>query len=248
MPAQISPQQSDNRPGSASGANLNLKIEDVLQLQHLEDPERGRYHVKVIGLYEGIELIVTAPQANGNLLLLREGQQFIVRSLSGRQVVGFNAEVMKVYMNPYPYVHLRIPGGRLEHFDVRNAYRVDVSLIAAVKPLEKDLHDASQVVDNQKITTVSVVDISTSGCQLRSSTELDPQLTHISLSVRIDVAQQVRTIQIPAEICSAREVYDEAKDSFYHLYGVKFEEMEDDKRLVLYCYVYEQIALEMYSD
>jgi len=70
-------------------------------------------------------------------LLLQDGVQFVVRSLSGKSVLAFQAEVMKSCMVPYPYVHLRIQ--RMpERMVVRNAHRVHVKLIASVRVISGD--------------------------------------------------------------------------------------------------------------
>jgi c-di-GMP-binding flagellar brake protein YcgR len=236
-----SPALPGKLPRKLKAANDNspkLKIGDVLQLQFVDHPERGRFSVKVIGNLEGYSLIITAPANNGSLLMLKEGQQFIVRSLSGRQIMAFQAEVLKAYMVPYPHVHLRIQRAA-EKLDVRNAHRVNVDLIAAVRPLVDGNEQAS--------SSASIVDISTTGCLMRMHTPLDESVTAISLSLRFDVAEHNRTLHLPAQVCSHREVSDE-NAGVAHLYGVKFEDIEDDKRLMLYCYVYEQITHEVYND
>ena len=222
------------------GQNLHVKIGDVMQMQMPDDLQRGRFNVNVIGLHDGRSLIISPPHNNGNLLLLREGQDFIVRSLSGTHVVGFTAEVIKSYMNPYPYVHLRVRG-QLEQLNVRNANRVAVKVIASIKPIiDEEKLAASFVNAGSESMTVEVVDISTSGCLVKSGVELDEKLDRLSISFRINVAEHTRTFKLSADICSHREVFDESDDKHY-LYGVKFDELDDDKRLTLYCFVYEQM-------
>ena len=222
---------------------LKVKIGDMLQIHFLDKPERGRFHVRVIGLQGGRNLIISAPMSDGNLLMLREGQQFVVRSLAGKQVLGFISEVVKCYMNPYPYVHLRTPG-QIEQYDVRNAYRVDVELIAAVSPLADD-DDAAQ--QSQYSLPGVVLNISTTGCLLKAMQALDEDINRLSLSLRVDVAEHQRTMQIAARICSRRECSSQEDDVVDYHYGLEFEDMEDDRRLMLYCFVYEQIAHEIYS-
>ena len=223
---------------------LKVKIGDMLQIHFLDKPERGRFHVRVIGLQGGRNLIISAPMSDGNLLMLREGQQFVVRSLAGKQVLGFVSEVVKCYMNPYPYVHLRTPG-QIEQYDVRNAYRVDVELIAALNPLADD--DDGAVPQSGRSLPGVVLNISTTGCLLRARQALDENINRLSLSLRVDVAEHQRTMQIAARICSRRECQSPDDDAIDYLYGLEFEDMEDDRRLMLYCFVYEQIAHEIYS-
>lgn len=219
----------------------SVKIADVFQCQFVDHPERGRFPVKVIGYNEGHSLIVSAPvNANGSLLLLHEGQQFVVRSLTGRQVMAFQAEVIRTCMVPYPYIHLRVQRAP-ERMDVRNAHRVDVELIASVKGKYPDGDNTAETEPK----TARVIDISTSGCLLQLTEELPKEIGMLSLSLRFDVADHNRTLQLDAVICSHRE--SEESDETTHLYGVKFEEIEDDKRLVLNCFVYERITHDVYD-
>lgn len=219
----------------------SVKLGDVFQLQFVEHPERGRFSVKVFGYNEGQSLIISAPtNSNGSLLLLHEGQQFVVRSLSGRQVMAFQAEVIKTCMVPYPYVHLRVQRPP-ERMDVRNVHRVDVEMIASVRPVKLI---AGEEVEVEAIAA-NLVDISTSGCLLSMPAMLDEDLEVLNLSLRFDVAEHNRTLQLRARICSHRESGDE--DSRRHLYGVQFDEVEADKRLVLNCFVYERITHEVYD-
>lgn len=241
LQAGVSTQMREPEPRRKSDGLPNLKIGDVLQLQFVDDPERGRFSVKVIGHNEGQSLIISAPANNGNLLLLHEGQQFVVRSMTGRQIMAFQAEVMRTCMVPYPYVHLRIQR-EPERLDVRNAHRVDVDLIASVRGISEDSQEPRHSL------SANIVDISTSGCLLKVSSELEQDVELLNLSLRVDVAEHNRTLQVPARICSHREVEDEATGDTHHLYGVQFEEIEDDKRLMLYCFVYEQITHEVYDD
>ena len=217
-----------------------VKINDNFQLQFVDHPERGRFLVKVYGYNEGQSLIVSAPvNANGSLLLLKEGTQFVVRSLSGKQVLAFQAEVMRCCMVPYPYIHLRVQRAP-ERMDVRNAHRVDVEMIGSIKGI--------RVVDGIESETVAVTavirDISTSGCLLKLPQPLEEDISTLSVSLRFDVADHNRTLQLQAEICSHREIDGETQE---HLYGVKFVDIEDDKRLVLNCFVYERITHEVYD-
>lgn len=234
-----------NRPDSVE---LKVKIGDVLQLQMLEQPERGRFRVTVIGLHEGRNLIVSAPMSNGSLLLLREGQMFVVRSLTGKKVLGFRAEIVKCYMNPYPYVHLRIPGD-IEEYDVRNAWRVDVELIASVSVLavEQDGGEEEQQTKKERSLPALLQNISTTGCLIQLSDRLDESVSRLMLSLRVDVAEHNRTMKINACVCSHREQHDSESGKIQHLYGLRFEQMEDDHRLMLYCFVYEKIAHQIYS-
>lgn len=237
-----------NKKSNQQGFNqqkLNVKIGDIMQVQLMGNQARDRFTVSVIGLSEGRSLIITAPHTNGNVLMLHEGQQFVIRSLSGTQILGFAAEVLKTYMSPYPHVHLRIPS-TLEYMNVRNAYRIDVDLIASVRSVIDDEEGDGHHDSDDHVSAV-MVNISSTGCMLKSDVPLNEQHKNLRITVRLNVADESKLLTLPAELCSHREQQGEDNE-MHHIYGIKFEELEYDKRLLLYCYVYEQIAHEVYQE
>jgi len=221
-----------------------LQAGDTLQLQFPGEPERGRYKVTVIGFVENCSLMITAPKKNGHILLLREGQQFVVRLLSGKQVIGFDSEVLKVYNNPFAYVHLK-PPAQVQQCKVRNAYRVQVNNIASVQGInekEEELLPES----NKDTHAAKIIDISTTGCQLQVLKLLPDEIKKIVLSTRVEIAEQIRFLKLEAEICSRRECdYNNIKG---YLYGIRFLEMNDDTRLLLNCFVYEKLVHDFFKD
>lgn len=217
-----------------------------LQLQFLDETRRDRYQVTVIGYIEGRSLMITAPQKNGNLLLLHEGQQFVVRLLSGKQIIGFNSEVVKVYNNPFSYVHLK-PPLKVEQLDVRNAHRVELKVIASIHNIERDEKNAEIIKpSNNKSTSSIVSNISTTGCQIQIMEALRKDYKELMISAKITVAEQERILTLEAEICSHREMEIDGKN--WQLYGVKFNKMNDDRRLLLNCFVYEQLVKEIFNE
>jgi len=225
---------------------LNVKIGDVLQLQLMNHSENNRFKVKVIGYCEGRSLIISAPHNNGNIIMLHEGQEFIVRSLSGTQILGFAAEVLKAYMSPYPHVHLKITS-TLECMNVRNAYRIDVNLITSVKSVLSH-NEVDTRRDKENSVSAVMINISNTGCMLKSEVQFNKHLNKLRLTIRPSVADKSKLLTLPAEICSHREQRDKNSNKVHHIYGIRFNEMEYHKRLLLYCYVYEQIANEVQQD
>ncbi len=242
MPVQQAAISENHATRSSAEGRCILQAGVKLQLQFLDQPERGRYQVTVIGHVERKSLLITAPQANGHVLLLREGQQFVVRLLSGKQIIGFNSEVLKVYNNPFPYVHLKSPR-EVEQQNVRNAYRVELNIIATVQCIE-----VQGGADNATAPAIAakVTDMSTTGCQLKLPKALPQTASLLSFSTKVEVAGQKRLLSLEARIRSHRETEENGKN--WHIYGVQFEEMCDDRRLLLNCFVYEQLVREIFRD
>jgi len=225
---------------------FSLQTGVKLQLQFLDETRRDRYQVTVIGYVEGHSLMITAPQKNGNFVLLREGQQFVVRLLSGTQIIGFNSEVLKVYNNPFSYVHLK-PPLKVEQLNVRNAHRVELKVIASIQNIdrEKESGDIIKPADNKSSSAI-VNNMSTTGCQIQIFEPVSDDVKELMINAKITVAEQERILTMEAEICSHREAEIDGKN--WQLYGMKFNEMNDDRRLLLNCFVYEQLVKEIFNE
>lgn len=225
---------------------LSLQTGVKLQLQFLDETRRDRYQVTVIGYVEGHSLMITAPQKNGNFVLLREGQQFVVRLLSGTQIIGFNSEVLKAYNNPFSYVHLK-PPMEVEQLNVRNAHRVELKVIATIQNIERDKEsgDIIKSTDNKSSSAI-VNNMSITGCQIQLLKALPEDHKELLISAKITVAEQERILTMEAEICSHRETEIDGKN--WQMYGMKFGELDDDRRLLLNCFVYEQLVKEIFNE
>ncbi len=225
---------------------LSLQSGATLQLQFLDETRRDRYQVNVIGYVEGHSLMITAPQKNGNFVLLREGQQFVVRLLSGTQIIGFNSEVLKVYNNPFSYVHLK-PPLEISQLNVRNAHRVELKVIASIQNIERD-EESNGIIKpaDSKSSSAIVNNMSITGCQIQLLETLPENFKELMISAKITVAEQERILTMEAEICSHRKAEIDGKN--WQLYGMKFNELDDDRRLLLNCFVYEQLVKEFFNE
>jgi len=224
---------------------LSLQSGVKLQLQFLDETRRDRYQVTVIGYVEGHSLMITAPQKNGNYVLLREGQQFVVRLLSGTQIIGFNSEVLKVYNNPFSYVHLK-PPLKVEQLNVRNAHRVELKVIATIQNIEHDAENGDVIKPTSNKSSAIVNNMSITGCQIQLVEPLPEEHKELLISAKITVAEQERILTMDAEICSHRETEIDGKN--WQLYGMKFNKLDDDRRLLLNCFVYEQMVKEIFNE
>jgi len=216
---------SQSSPAKASySAHCTLQAGDSLQLQFVDYPERGNFMVTVIGYVDGCSLMISAPKMNGHILLLREGQQFSVRLLSGKQIISFQSEVLKVYNNPFSYVHLKPPAEVLQ-YNVRNAHRVQVDSIASIHQVisEDSSDDPVGQHETRQVETIAgkILDMSTTGCLLQLIRQLPDSKSDISLSTKVVVAEQERLINLDAAICSYRE--EQVNDRDMYLYGVRLQ-------------------------
>ena len=216
---------------------LRLNVKDALQLQYYPESSENsntRYYVRVIGYSEGRSVLTTSPTMNGRLVLLKEGQQFAVRLLSGNSVQGFVSSVIKHTTTPYPYMHLSYPKD-LESIVVRNAQRINTRIIAAVQNQEEGKAD--------KCTKSGIIsDISTTGAMVSSPQEIGDVGDLITIKTKMgvgDVAEYVNLSAIIRRCLGSDEV---ASDANKYNYGVQFQLVEEHDKLIINGYVYEQIV------
>ncbi|MDP1924970.1 MAG: flagellar brake protein, partial [Thiobacillus sp.] len=88
---------------------IKLAIGDAIQLQFQSDVEPSRSFVTLIGYLEGQSVVVTTPIINGSMMLVREGQDFVVRLFSGKSAYAFTTSAKRVTNTPYPHLHLAYP-------------------------------------------------------------------------------------------------------------------------------------------
>lgn len=106
---KVEPASPQRESGVLSLDQIKLGIGDTIQLQFQSDVEPSRCFVTLIGYLEGQSVIVTTPIINGSLMLVREGQDFVVRLFSGKTAYAFTSMAKRVTNTPYPHLHLAYP-------------------------------------------------------------------------------------------------------------------------------------------
>lgn len=210
---------------------LDLKIGDTLQLQFVAEDEH-RHYSRVIGYLQGHSVLVTTPRRNGRIILVRESMPVVVRTLSGGSVYGFTSRVLCACMKPYPYLHIGYPHD-LERIVVRKAERAKADLIVSVQP---------QVPEEREVEPKSavLVDISTSGAQMRANEALGEEGELITVSAKLMVAGIENYLNVPALIRSVR-LHKNASGGTCYFHGLEFQLLEKQDIVLLHGFVYEKL-------
>ncbi len=215
-------------------SELKIQIGELLQLQPRDGEDSRRLHVNLIGYLPGASLLVTTPMVAGKVMLIREGQPFVVRVMVGNRIVGFTTTVLRTCSRPYPYLHLSYPD-EMEQITVRKAQRVRVRLFASLKNANPDFQP-------DKPQSATIVDISTSGALMVSSEQLGEIDDRVTVICAIKVAGTEKLLSLPATI---RNVHVEHSDehgehSYYH--GLELNLQKEQDIFALHGFVYEQIV------
>lgn len=220
----------------ADKREFKVKLGDPIQLQFVPQDGRERLTAKIIGHSLNKSLIISAPSVNGKLPLLKENQPFVVRMLQGNEVYGFESSVLKYYSIPYPHVHLRYPTD-IECITVRGSRRVETeTVVSIVTPAQPN-----------KTISISMLNTSATGALLHAKVELGELETALQISIELEIAEIKKYIRIKAiirNISTPKDCDDDKNDQLYK-YGVQFIDLNDDQKLIINAYVYEQIVLNM---
>lgn len=214
-------------------ALLRLAHWTPIQLHYRTEHYEQRYRTRYLGCIPGVSILVTMPSVNESLVLVREGQPFVVRVFAEQNAIAFGASVLRVCSAPGHYLHLEYPK-RLEAVTVRAACRVPLSIIATV---ELDAGENASA-------SVMVRDISLGGALLESQRELGKAGQSMRLSFKAPVLGADMMFTLDCELRNQRneDPGPDARPSFW--YGVRFLEPKHIDRLGLKCMVEERLAAE----
>ena len=224
-----------NNMNMDSKKDFKVKLGDPIQLQFIPQDGRERLTAKVIGYSPKKSIIISAPGVNGKLPLLKEHQPFVVRMLQGNDVYGFESSILKYYSIPYPHVHLSSPKD-LECITVRGSQRVETEVVVSV----------STETTPEKSLSISMLNTSATGALLQTKKELGKLDDNLNISIELEIAGIKKYLRIKAIIRNISTPQDRDDNiDMLNKYGVQFLELNDDQKLIINAYVYEQIVIHM---
>jgi len=215
--------------------DIKLDVGESIQLQNPADESKDRIFVKLVGYRENKSILVTSPKMGGTEIQVQKGHKFIARLFSVKTVYAFSVTVLEEKRTPYPYIHLTYPQ-KVESVVVRSAQRVGVELIVSVQN-----EDPDKTLD--EAASAKMTDISTGGSKLTTVTGIGDIGDDISIAAKFKVGGVDQYVQILATI--RRVDFYEAQDESskdQHVYGLEFRFVEENDRLVLHGFVYEQMS------
>lgn len=220
---------------SSNQLDLKHNVGDTVQLQFFPGKEDEKYYVKLLGYLKGKSIILSMPRVDGVSLKIENGQQFIVRLVTGQTAQGFTASVLHATKHPYPHLHLNYPNN-LESITVRKSNRVNCTLIVSVKKLDDtDPENTSESLG----VSASMTDISSSGAQLTTNEAIGQQGDKISIQCKINIADLTQYLNITGII--RRLVNKEENGVTKHEYGIEFVISEDTTKVLLQAFIYEKM-------
>lgn len=214
-----------------AAAELGLVVGEALQIQFLDDDNRGQYFVRVIGFLPERSVLVTTPMKGGEPMEQLEGRAVLARLYAGEEARGFTATILRMAEQPYPYLHLSYPT-KIEPMSERQASRVRSALAATVRPGAGGAE-----------TPAVLRDLSNTGAQVLAGSPIGRAGDHLLIRARLPLeVLGDQPVDFPAVIRNVHEESEVKGSLWRYRCGVEFEPLDTQATLVLRAYLYERFA------
>lgn len=157
---------------------------------------------------------------------LQTGVKVAVSMTSPTGIVTFASQIEAIGAVPFPHVFLQYPKV-VSLRSVRSAVRVGVEMVAQVANLSAD--------DHLEMQPAQVIDISVKGLRLSSTQALGEVGDELVIHMNITLDDIVRDLMLTALIRSRTLAADG------ETCGVEFTQLDENKRVLLYAYVFNMV-------
>lgn len=217
--------------------DLKLNYGYPIQLQTNTTGEPERYSCRLIGCVPERHILLSVPRAAGKLLRFRPGQKLVARLMVGNGVGLFTCAVETQTAEPYPMLFVTYPDS-VSFRGIRGATRVAVDVNIQVVNLD-DI--------NEQVVTGNIADISCTGARMEVNGVAGNIGDRILISCAVEVLGIIRELQLEAIIRSRVERSTQEIEDLPATYGIEFVEKDEERRLLLYAFVFSQLAKDEQS-
>jgi hypothetical protein len=214
---------------------LKLTYGYPLQLQASSlsgQPER--FSCRLMGCLPGRSILLSVPKHAGKLVRFRAGQKIVVRLMIDNGIGIFASIVESQTQDPYPILHLSYPEV-VTFKGIRSATRVAV---------REKIAATNTSMEGRLNTSGFLSDMSISGARI----ELDQDIAEIGdtleLRAQVDIRDVKRELVLIGVIRSRVDPTDNLGEGVSVSYGLEFASQPEEQRLILYAYVFNQMALK----
>lgn len=209
--------------------SVRWHVGEPFYLQVQEKPN-VRYTVRLIGYVKNQSILVTAPRIDGRGAIIRDGQNFIVRSFPGKKAYAFSASALKSVYTPHAYLHLSYPK-IIRCSAIRQSSRASVKIIAS-------LNIAASVGVPEQMGAVTLSDISMGGTSGILKRAIGKKGDEGLMKFKVNTAGEDAYLSIPIVIRSIVET--ENTDEFR--YGFEFVNIPTQSKIILSSFVHQTLA------
>jgi len=221
--------------GGLTLEQIKLNIGDSIQLQFQSETDSSRCFVTLIGYLADQGVIVSTPMLDGRIMLIREGQVFVVRLFSGKSAYAFTAATKRVTNNPFPHLHLSYPK-EVRGLIVRGSSRARANIICH-----------ATVEDGSGFACVAR-DISLGGSLIAVREKIGDVGDTLILKMRVHVNDTEHLLALNCQIRSVNSARPSADDTPTILHGLSFDQVSSQDSLVISALLYQNLVSEEDSD
>lgn len=191
---------------------------------------QGSLTCQYIGSHAPHALLVGLPE-NIPVATPRVGAKVGVSLASPTGIVTFSSSIRAIAFKPFALVHLEYPA-IVQIRNVRSAVRVGVEVLAQVTNLYAD--------DHLEMYPARILDISVSGMKLDAAVSLGDVGDELAVHVHLSLDDITREILLTGTIRSNGASQNRADGGAY-TYGIEFTQLDEDKRVLLYAFVFNMV-------
>lgn len=214
---------------------IKLNIGDSIQLQFQSETDNSRCVVTLVGYLADQGIVVTTPVLNGAIMLVREGQIFVVRMFSGKSAYAFSAVTRRVTNNPFPHLFLSYPK-EVRGLVVRSSSRSRANIICHATP------------DKGSGVACIARDISIGGSLIAAKTKIGDVGNKLSLKMRVKVNEVEHMLALSCTLRSVNNARPSDDGVVTVLHGLSFDHVSPQDSLVISALLYQNMISEKESD
>lgn len=214
---------------------LKLTYGYPLQLQTATlsgQPER--FSCRLIGCLPGRSILLSVPKQSGKLVRFRVGQKIVVRLMIDNGIGIFAGVVESQTQDPYAILHLSYPES-VTFKGIRGATRVAVREKIEVTNLS---------MESKPQVSGFISDMSISGTRIELGDDIAEIGDTLMLRAQVSIRDVKRELVLTGVIRSRVDPTDNLSEGVLVSYGLEFINQPDEQRLVMYAYVFNQMALQ----
>lgn len=209
-----------------SGYPLQLQINNI-------NGQVERFSSRLIGCIPGRCILLSVPSIAKKIVRFRAGQKIVVRMIVDNGIGVFVCTAQSQTSDPYPILYVSYPD-QVSFKGIRGATRVAVNL-----PVQATNISAI----DQPSTGGTIADISISGARIELDKAVGEIGDKIELRASLSIENITRDLLITAVIRSRLErSTQEENQNLPAVYGIEFADDDEDKYLLVYAYVYREMA------
>lgn len=227
FPNTLFPDMGDEQEGERSIAMelLGLRPGGMLTVRLTAGAGQSKGAARVMGYSPQRHLLITMPTDSGRSVMPVKDELLEIHAFSGEGIASFECTVMAVCRVPFEYVVLS-PPRRIKSRTLRKSLRVRTTNVVG-----------KMLISGEPPRMIHISDISTTGASFRCSHRLEVSGAPARLRFR------VKTRDYHSELVAAALIRSEKPADLpnTYQYGVEFIELVAAQKMLLQCFIYEQL-------